>query len=514
MTLRSSTLLLAVLLAGGCEEAPGVEPLSPSSFEVVAQATALQLSAAPAFADERGGGVFIDLAGRVVRVRPNGERGVLEAHPRNAVFPGPATGVFALGPSNALVATSRGVFVADQGWLIAPPWQAQLPAEGLLGTALGTDGVAWLAHAHGLFRLVRGQLSSFTLSGEPLTGVTAVAAAPTLDGRPGLWFAREGKLFAAAQASPSEFRVRDSGLSADTLAGGVLGLAGLGPAPGSGGELWAITKRGLLRYTGTSWREYALPASPRRLLSSGRFAWMQAGDQLYRYDGDTRTWAEAKGLEAAATLLGCDAAGTAWVRVGEQTLSLGAAVTPRVLGLHQGARVFDGQLVVQAALPTARLPAELGWQLDGVTVQPVDLARGVAGSGPSTGQTFFSLGGAEAGGVLKPLSLAALSDGWHTLALATTQGEATAWRRVHFEFLGASTAAVSWEADIKQLGVERCAKCHATGTSPELITWEQWKMHAAAIASAVRDGRMPADGPMDAASSSAIVRWVNGGAQP
>lgn len=514
MTLRSSSLLLAALLWAGCEEATVVEPLSPSSFEVVAQATTLELSASPAFADERGGGVFVDLAGRVVRVRANGERGVLESHPRNVVFPGPASGVFALGPTNALVATSRGVFVADQGWLIAPPWQARLPAEGLAGTALGADGVAWLAHADGLYRLERGQLSAFSLGGEPLSGVTAVAAAPTLDGTPGVWFARDGKLFAAAQASPTEFRVREAGLSADTLAGGVLGLAGVSAAPGSAGELWAITPRGLLLYTGTAWREYALEVSPRRLVSAGRFAWMQAGDRLYRYEGDTRTWAEATGLAAAATLLGCDAAGAAWVRVGEQTLSISAAVTPRVLGLHQGARVFDGQLVVQAALPTASLPAELSWQLDGVTVHPVDLASGVAGDGPAAGQTFFSLGGAEAGGVLKPVSLAALTDGWHTLSVAAKRGEGTAWRRVHFEFLGASTASVSWEADIKQLGIERCAKCHAAGVSPELVTWEQWKEHAAAIASAVRDGRMPADGPMDAASISAIVRWVNGGAQP
>lgn len=502
------------LLAVGCEEVTTLEPLSPSSFDAVAQATMLDLSASPAFADERGGGVFIDLAGRVVRVRANGERGVLESHPRNDVFPGPASGVFALGPSNALVATSRGVFVADQGWLIAPSWQGLLPAEGLLATAIGGDGVAWLAHTQGLYRLERGGLTEFKLGEQSLAGLTAMAVAPTLDGTPGVWFARDGKLFAASQSSRNEFTVRSSGLGADTLAGGVLGLAGISPSRDSGGELWAITARGLLLYTGTSWREYSLGPSPRKLLASGRFAWMQAGDGLYRYDGDTRAWAQVQGLESAGTLLGVDSAGSAWVRVGSRTLSISANVAPRVRGLFQGARVFDSQLVVQASLPTAQPVDTLTWDLDGVTVHPLELMRGVAGSGPTAGQTFHSLGGAEASGVLKPISFGTLDDGWHTLTVAATTGEATSYRRVHFEFLGAGTAAVSWEQDIKQLGLDRCSKCHATGTEPELITFAQWKTNAAAIAASVRDSRMPADGPLDSAGVAAIIRWVNGGAQP
>ena len=111
-------------------------------------------------------------------MRGNGEQGVLEAHPRNEVFPGPASGVHALGPANSLVATERGLFVADQGWLIAPSWQAVLPADGLLATALGSDGVAWLAHTQGLFRLERGALTEFKLAGASLTGLTAMAGAP------------------------------------------------------------------------------------------------------------------------------------------------------------------------------------------------------------------------------------------------------------------------------------------------------------------------------------------------
>ena len=66
MTFR---LLGLALLALGCEEASTLEPFSPSSFDAVSQTIMLDLSASPGFADERGGGVFIDLAGRVVRTR-------------------------------------------------------------------------------------------------------------------------------------------------------------------------------------------------------------------------------------------------------------------------------------------------------------------------------------------------------------------------------------------------------------------------------------------------------------
>jgi hypothetical protein len=512
MTLRPLSFLALVALFG-CEEATTLEPLSPSSFDVVAQPTALTLSAAPSFADERGGGVFVDLTGGVVRVRPNGERGVLEPHPRNTIAPGPASGVFGLGPSNALVATDRGLFVADQGWLIAPSWQDVLPAEGLLGTTISADGVAWLVHTQGLYQLDHGVLTEFKVRDASLSGLTAMAAAPTLDGTPGIWFAHDGKLFSAGQTSKTEFTVRESGLGATTLSGGVVGMVGITPSRDTGGELWAITKSSLLLYTGVSWRQYTLPAAPRKLLGAGRFAWLQAGDAIYRYDADTRGWAEAKGLEAAGTLLSADAAGNAWVRVGEQTLSISPRVMPRVRGLAQNTKIYDAQLVIETSLPTTEMPDSLTWDLEG-TVGTLETSKSTVGDGPTAGLRLFSLGGVEPSGLLKPITLSKLTDGWHELTVTATTGETATKRRVYFEFLGAANATVSWAQDIREIGLARCSGCHAVNTSPELITYAEWKMNAPAIAAAVRDSRMPADGPLDAAGVAAIVRWVNGGAQP
>ena len=242
---------------------------------------------------------------------------------------------------------------------------------------------------------------------------------------------------------------------------------------------------------------------------------MQAGDGLYRYDGDTRTWALVQGLEAAGTLLGVDAAGSAWVRVGDPhpvDLLERRAAGARALPGRAGVRRPAGAAGVAAHGAASRL-AHLGSRRrhhPRPRARPgASRAAGRPRARPSTAWAARRLSG-----VLKPVSLAALADGWHTLTLAATTGEATATRRVHFEFLGSASAAVSWEQDIRQLGVDRCGKCHATGTAPELITYAQWKANAAAIAAAVRESRMPADGPLDSAGVAAIIRWVNGGAQP
>lgn len=511
--MKHLSLLLVPLLLAGCDESTLPQPLVVESFDAVTQVTTLDLSAGPSFADERGGGVFVDLAGRVVRVRANSQRGVLESHPRNGVWPGPATGVYSLGPSNALVATSRGFFVADQGWLIAPSWQSKLPPEGLRATALDTEGAAWLAHDTGLFRLAGGLLAEFKTGETSLTGITALAVAP-YDGANGVWFTREGRLFVAAQTARTTYNVREVVLDPSVISGSVIGLAGLSPTGRTGGELWAITQNVLLAYTGTSWRQFTLGASPRKLISAGRFAWLQAGDSIYRFDADGAGWAKANGLDAAATLLGMDATGAAWIRVGENTMSISPSTPVRISGLHEGSRIYDGQLVLQAALPSTLAVDAVEWQFDDHAPHQLEPSNGMMGAGPTLEQTFFSLAGNEASGLPRPVSLGSLEDGWHTLTFTATSGYTKLTRKVNFEFAGAATATVSWAEDIKPISEARCAKCHSTGTEPELTTYAQWKANAAFAAAAVRDARMPADGPMDAASISAIVRWANGGTQP
>jgi hypothetical protein len=492
------------------------ETLSPAPVDVTTIASMVDLAATPAFADERGGGLFVDLAGRVVRLRLDGTRAALESHPQNAVPPGPATSVWPLGPFTALVVTDRGLYVADGGWLIAPPWQARLPADGFLASATGLDGVAWIAHRDGLFRVEGGELKELKAAGASITGITALAVGPATDLRPGVWFAQGNVVSVAAQTAPNAFSIRDSGLTSDDLAGGVNGIAGIAPSSGSQGEVWIITSKVLLQRTLTSWRRYELGRTPKQVLSAGRFLWLQSGDGLFRYDADARGWTGARGLEAVPTLLAVDAAGSAWVRVGSKTLSVSPSPTLRVKGLFQNQVVYEPEALLQVAVPRAITFESMSWRFDDQEPRTVDVTKGQAGAPPQQDLTFHALQGLEPSGRARVVSFAALSDGWHTLRVTakTTEGVETE-RAVHFDLEASASLVVSYERDIKQLSAARCETCHQVGrTQPVLATYEQWKANAAAAAAAVRDRRMPADGPLDAAGIQLVQRWVSGGTLP
>ncbi|MFP2899560.1 hypothetical protein [Corallococcus sp. 4LFB] len=178
---------------------------------------------------------------------------------------------FRLGPHSALVETDSGLFLADQGWLIEPLWQEVL-GTGIVATAQTADGAAWLAHPTGLFQLQGGVLASLKLSGQPLTGITTMTAAPAEDGLPGLWFAREGKLNVVVASAPGVYQVRGTDAP---LAGGetVQALAGLSAGTGTTGETWVLTSTRLLRRNPDGWSTVALPSRPEQLLGAGRYLW-------------------------------------------------------------------------------------------------------------------------------------------------------------------------------------------------------------------------------------------------
>ncbi|MCA3016153.1 MAG: hypothetical protein INH41_27535 [Myxococcaceae bacterium] len=509
-------LVALTLAALGCDpRAPelAAEPLLAEPVDVTALAAPVDLSAAPAFADERGGGLFIDLAGRVLRLRADGSRAALESHPRNPVAPGPASSLWPLGPSTALVVTDRGLFIADGGWLIAPPWQARLPSDGFVAVASGGDGIAWVAHRDGLFRVEGGELQELEADGASLTGITALTVTPGPRADP--WFARDGALWVAAQTGPARFSIRDSGLTADDLAGGVLDLAGLATGPSTGGGVWVATPRLLLERTPEGWRRLAPGSAARRLRAAGRFLWVQSGDALLRYDAEARAWAVARGLEASPTLLAVDAAGSAWVRAGAQTLSVSVGAPLRVEGLHEGQVLYEPEALLTVVTPGAVVLESLTWRFDEQPARTVDVRTGQPGAPPQQGLTYFPLGGVEASGRARVVSFSGLSDGWHTLHLAARSADGVERARaVRFDLEASATAAVSYERDLKPLSASRCDKCHGTGTQPALSTYAQWKANAAAAAAAVRDRRMPADGPLDPAGVRLIQRWASGGTLP
>ncbi len=501
-------LALALCACGGSVS----ETLVPTPFDVTTLSTPMALQAVPSFADERGGGVFLDVSGRPVRVRIDGSAYLIESHPGNPVAPGPGSAVWPLGPFTSVVATTKGLFVAESGWLIAPPWRDVITADGLVATAVGDNGVAWVAHANGLFKLEAGALSELKEEGASITGINALAIAPGHNGALSVWFARGEKLSYAERTSATAFTIKDSRLAATELTFGVTALAGLSSTAASPGELWAITQKKLWRFNNAVWAPYELPKAPKELKASGRILWLRAGDGLFRYDADAAAWGEAKGLDAVPTLLAADASGAAWVRAGESTFAVSSGLTPRVQGLFQNEKVYGTEAPIVALVPASAMPESVFFQVDDGVEAEVLAAAAVPGEGPLAGMLYFSMGGREAGGVVRPASFITLADGAHRITVTARYPEAVLAKRVvHFTLQSGATGTVGFDADIKPIFDARCAKCHTEGPGRDLTTYELWKANSTTIVNAVKDRRMPADGPLDPSFIQKIARWANGG---
>lgn len=500
--LRLLPLCAAVLFTACGEDSLPLDRPRPTSFRPTEVRAKTTLASAPGFADQSGGGIFANTAGGVVRLRLDGTLAALAPHPGNSAALGRVNAVFRMGPHSALVETENGLFLAESGWLISPPWRDAL-GLGITATTQSSDGAVWLAHPTGLFQLREGTLSALKVKGEALTGITALAAAPTEDGSAGVWFLRDGKLHVAVATSLMNFEVREE---RPPLEKGevVESLAGLGPGVGTAGELWLLTNQGLIRRPREGWRRVSLPQRPVQLLASGRFLWVKSSDALLLFDADANEWGLAQGIDTREfRFLSADESGCAWVQLGGETVAVSRSPAPRVSGLHQGMQVVEDGLVVRAVMPPGVDPEEVVFQLGGAEFP-------ASGEGP-----VYSLGGQEADGTPKPYSFVGLSAGRQSLGVVARFLDGTEARRlVPFDYQPVSTATLSWATDIRPIHVSRCEKCHATGPGRALNTYELWKENAALITAAVRDQRMPADGPLDSQLISLIQRWAASGAKP
>ncbi|WP_375770718.1 hypothetical protein [Archangium gephyra] len=501
--MRVSPLLVAALLSA-CDSMPSVpqDHPSPQPFEPVQVRAEVDVAPAPGFADQTGGGIFATADGGVVRLRLDGTRAALESHPGNTVTPGPARAVYRMGPGSALVEADNGLFLAQSGWLIAPPWREVL-STGLAATATTPDGAVWLGHASGLYRLQDGALSALKVNGQALEGITALASAPAEDGAQGLWFLRQETLSVAVRTAPGTWQMRQI-TQLPLLQEGerVVGLAGLGASEKAKGELWALTSERLLRRAGDGWREVALARKPEQVLAAGRFVWVKADGKLLTHDAEAGTWGEVSGVDTRELrFLAADESGCAWVQLGADTVALSRGPVPRVLGLLEGTQVVEDSLVVRARVVPGVAPLSFTYEVAGVEV-PV--------RGPS-----YSLGGTEADGTPKPYSFVGLEPGPHTLTAVARYADGTEARRsVSFDYQPLTTVALGWDKDIRPVHEARCAKCHTTGPARPLSTYALWKDNAELIIAAVKDQRMPADGPLDPQLISLIQRWAATGANP
>ncbi len=127
----------------------------------------------------------------------------------------------------------------------------------------------------------------------------------------------------------------------------------------------------------------------------------------------------------------------------------------------------------------------------------------------------YSLGGVEKDGTARPFSFAVLDPGMQSLEVVARFLDGTESKRVvHFDFEPVGPVSVGWEKDMRPILEARCAKCHTSGPGRQLTTYALWQQNAELISAAVRDQRMPADGPLDPQLISLIQRWVASGAKP
>lgn len=500
-------------LTGSCTGSISENRLFPTQLEVELVPAEVPLDKLGGFADQRGGGIFVDTDGLPVRLKVDGTPGPLESHPGNSVTPGAARQVFPAGPFSALVAAENGLYFAESGWLIEPAWRDAMSPDGVVAAALGADGVAWVAHRDGLFRIEAGALSELKVSGKAIKGISALAAAPAPDGSNAVWFAQGKKLSFARQTARQSYEVLPGGPSDEELKGGITGLAGVSAAPGSVGELWLITPNAVFQLADDGWVSFEPKGKPESIVSAGRFVWLRAGDTLYRYDADLRRWGEVRSLKKPATLLAADPSGSAWVLTDDGAFELRSSAAPRVLGLFESARVYQTDVLVRARIPASEEPETVSFALD--DGKPVErlLADALPGDG-SVATLDFALGGFDAAGREKTFSLAGIKDGMHTLTVTARTKSGESSRRLHFDYRSGDTAALSFAKDIEPIFVARCAKCHSMGPARELETYEQWVAEKERIVSAVVELRMPADGPLDPGQIQILQRWASGEAAP
>jgi hypothetical protein len=499
---RARAPVLLLLAAAACGESSSSLPLErpqPAAFSPVQVRSQVELASGTGFADQAGGGVFVSSAGQAVRLRLDGSRAPLENHPGNPVVPGAVRASFRLGPRTALVETAGGLFLSDAGWLIAPPWRDAL-GPGLVATAQGADGAVWLAHPTGLFRLHEGKLSALKVGGAGLEGITELAAAPAEDGAPGMWMLKGGQPWVAVLTAPNVYQVRPADLpleEKETL----VSIASLTPSKEQGAELWVLTSERLLRRKDGEWRRVEFVQRPVQLLGSGRFMWVKSSDQLLVYDADADTWGVATGVDTREfRFIAADESGSAWAQFGADSVAISRAAVPRVIGLNQGMKVVEDSLVVRGVPPAGQTPT---------------LLFRIAGTEVAAQAPEYSLGGLEKDGALRPFSFAALEPGLHSLEVVARFLDGSETKRtVHFDFAPVGPVAVGWDKDIRPIYETRCAKCHVSGPGRQLSTYELWKENVDLISAAVRDQRMPADGPLDTQLISLIQRWAASGARP
>ncbi len=495
--LPSSAFAAAVCgLLSAC--GPGAEKVAVGSRAFLLTETDVSAEAAVGFADQAGGAFAVGPAGTALRLRVDGSRGPLDSHPGNEKAVAGVRAVFPFGPHSGLVAAESGLYLASGGWMIAPPWTVAVPTAGLRATADDDQGVVWLGHEAGLFHVQNGEVAELKVSGASLGDVRAMAVFGGATG-PALFVAHGGAL-STVKREKDGFVVEAVEFFPDPEK--LTHLVALGAGTANAPELYLVAEGTLSRYRDGELRRLELPGTVMDVLGQGRSLFVRVDGRLLSLEADG-SFSEVSNLPAGElSLVAVEAAGGSLLRAGEKSFLLEAQRSPRVSGLDQNAVLTAVDLSLSAQLPSGAAASSVRYTFGGLA--PITVIGAP-----------FSPGGLSKEGLPEPLSLIELPAGPAELTVQAHYADGSeAVRTVPFTFSPKLQETVSFGADIVPLYVSRCIKCHDTGPGRVLSTYDKWRTESAVILAAIKDRRMPADGPLDPAAIEKIQRWVLGGMQP
>lgn len=368
----------------------------------------------------------------------------------------PIVGGTSLGDGSALVLTEDGAQIFTGTRLLASQLADALEGAQPRRVVRAPDNTLWLATAETLHVYAGGQGRRLTPTGLP-TEAAELAFGPRVDGRPRLWVASRGRVYAldttAATLEPGAPEAVEQ-LAAD-----------------DSGRLWVRAGGRLyLRGLGGDWRAQGMDV---RAVGGG---WIARETGLAWADGDALR--SVLGLPADAELLATDAR-SALVRVGGELRQVYPGRAVVVVGVEADA-------VLTASTALAAYGASVSLRLDGAALPTTEFR----------------------GGVRAVLPVPALTPGPHLL-VAEAGGQT---QEVPFRAVGGGPP--TWTSDIEPLFRARCAACHsAGGNAHPLDTPARWQAEIDKILLELRARRMPLP-PYRSVTASEIERiegWKSSG---
>ena len=170
----------------------------------------------------------------------------------------------------------------------------------------------------------------------------------------------------------------------------------------------------------------------------------------------------------------------------------------RVVTVPDGARVTDTRLPLEALPPPDDLLDEVDFAIDAVPVA----VRRVAPWGWGEGGARFRDAGE-------------LSFGVHQIRVSARTKHGRALTTVlHLAYDSPFAAVPSYARDIAPLFRAHCASCHDHGVAHDLATYDRLRAAIPRVRASVREGRMPSDFALDAASIAIFTAWCDGYAPP